>query len=198
MADPLKALLCWERNESNSWNPVLADLLRNEGLLVTEAHNLDALRFLDLLDFDVCLPRFRVGAAHMTCLDAMLVESGLPMLNSREARRRCEDKALAHLAFEARGIAVSVASVATTSARCAIPSPLWKQREREALGLLTSASEPTRAAPPCDSRAPKSSRRQDDSRVPSRRRSNHPAGACDRSDPSGPRLSRVGNASRPR
>jgi hypothetical protein len=44
MADPLKALLCWERNESNSWNPVLADLLRNEGLLVTEAHDLDALR----------------------------------------------------------------------------------------------------------------------------------------------------------
>ena len=28
--------------------------------------------------------------------------------------------------------------------------------------------------------------------------SNHPARACDRSDPSGPRLSRVGNASRPR
>jgi glutathione synthase/RimK-type ligase-like ATP-grasp enzyme len=105
MADPLNVLLCWESTETNSWNPVLADLLRNEGLTVAEAHDLDAVRSLDLSDFDVCLPRFRVGAAHMTCLDEALVQSGIPMLNSRDSRRRCENKALAHLAFEACGIA---------------------------------------------------------------------------------------------
>jgi glutathione synthase/RimK-type ligase-like ATP-grasp enzyme len=104
MTDPLNVLLCWESIETNSWNPVLADLLRHEGLIVTEAHDLDAVRSLDLSDFDVCLPRFRVGAAHMTCLDEALVESGIPMLNSRDSRRRCENKALAHLAFEAHGI----------------------------------------------------------------------------------------------
>ena len=104
MADPLKVLLCWESIETNSWNPVLADLLRREGLAVTEAHDLDDVTSLDLTDFDVCLPRFRVGAAHMTCLDEALVESGIPMLNSRDSRRRCENKALAHLAFEACGI----------------------------------------------------------------------------------------------
>jgi glutathione synthase/RimK-type ligase-like ATP-grasp enzyme len=75
------------------------------GLGVTEAHDLDAVRSLDLSDFDVCLPRFRVSAAHMTSLDEALVESGVPMLNSRDTRWRCENKALAHLAFEAHGIA---------------------------------------------------------------------------------------------
>ena len=80
----LNVLLCWESIETNSWNPVLADLLRDAGLAVTEAHDLDALRSLDLSDFDVCLPRFRVGAAHMTCLDEALVASGIPMLNSRD------------------------------------------------------------------------------------------------------------------
>jgi glutathione synthase/RimK-type ligase-like ATP-grasp enzyme len=104
MADPLHVLLCWEPIETNSWNPVLADLLRHEGLTVTEAHDLDGLASLELSDFDVCLPRFRVGAAHMTCLDETLVQSGIPMLNSRDSRRRCENKALAHLAFEAQGI----------------------------------------------------------------------------------------------
>jgi glutathione synthase/RimK-type ligase-like ATP-grasp enzyme len=104
MGDPLNVLLCWESIETNSWNPVLADLLRHEGLTVTEAHDLDGVRQLDLSEFDICLPRFRVGAAHMTCLDEALVESGIPMLNSRDTRRRCENKALAHLAFEAHGI----------------------------------------------------------------------------------------------
>ena len=104
MTNPLNVLLCWEPIEANSWNPVLADLLREAGLRVTEAHDLDALTSLDLSDFDVCLPRFRVGAAHMTCLDEVLVVSGVPMLNSRDSRRRCENKALAHLAFEAHGI----------------------------------------------------------------------------------------------
>jgi glutathione synthase/RimK-type ligase-like ATP-grasp enzyme len=104
MADPLNVLLCWESIETNSWNPVLAHLLRHEGLMVTEVHDLDAVRSIDLSDFDVCLPRFRVGAAHMTCLDQVIVESGIPMLNSRDTRRRCENKALAHLAFEAHGI----------------------------------------------------------------------------------------------
>jgi glutathione synthase/RimK-type ligase-like ATP-grasp enzyme len=80
------------------------EFLRREDATVTEAHDLDAVRSLDLSDFDVCLPRFRVGAAHMTCLDEALVESGIPMLNSRESRRRCENKALAHLAFESHGI----------------------------------------------------------------------------------------------
>ncbi|HET6171896.1 MAG TPA: hypothetical protein VFD90_04800 [Gaiellales bacterium] len=105
MADPLNVLLCWESIETNSWNPVLADFLRRAGLVVTEAHDLDAVRSLDPSDFDVCLPRFRVSAAHMTSLDEALVESGVPMLNSRDTRWRCENKALAHLAFEAHGIA---------------------------------------------------------------------------------------------
>jgi glutathione synthase/RimK-type ligase-like ATP-grasp enzyme len=104
MTDVLNVLLCWESIETNSWNPVLAERLRHEGLTVTEAHDVDAVRSLDLSNFDVCLPRFRVGAAHMTCLDEVLVASGIPMLNSRESRRRCENKALAHLAFEAHGI----------------------------------------------------------------------------------------------
>ena len=42
MGDPLNVLLCWESIETNSWNPVLADLLRHEGLMVTEVHDLDA------------------------------------------------------------------------------------------------------------------------------------------------------------
>ncbi|MDX6596209.1 MAG: [lysine-biosynthesis-protein LysW]---L-2-aminoadipate ligase [Gaiellales bacterium] len=105
MSVPLNVLLCWESIETNSWNPVLADLLRDAGLAVTEAHDLSTLGSLDLSDFDVCLPRFRVGAAHMACLDEALVASGIPMLNSRESRRRCENKALAHLAFEEHGIA---------------------------------------------------------------------------------------------
>jgi glutathione synthase/RimK-type ligase-like ATP-grasp enzyme len=104
MGESLNVLLCWESIETNSWNPVLADLLRREGLTVTEAHDLDGVRSLDLSEFDVCLPRFRVGVAHMTCLDEALVEADIPMLNSRDSRRRCENKALAHLAFEAHGI----------------------------------------------------------------------------------------------
>jgi glutathione synthase/RimK-type ligase-like ATP-grasp enzyme len=40
----------------------------------------------------------------MACLDEVLVRSGIPMLNSRDARRRCENKMLAHLAFAAHGI----------------------------------------------------------------------------------------------
>jgi glutathione synthase/RimK-type ligase-like ATP-grasp enzyme len=97
-------LLCWEAHETNSWNPVLAQILVDEGVRVTEVHEVEGLRALDLSQFDVCLPRFRVGAANMTCLDEILVKSGIPMLNSRDARRRCENKALAHLAFEAAGL----------------------------------------------------------------------------------------------
>jgi glutathione synthase/RimK-type ligase-like ATP-grasp enzyme len=104
MSAPPNVLLCWESIETNSWNPVLAGLLRDAGLAVTEVHDLPGLDSLDLSGFDVCLPRFRVGAAHMACLDEALVASGIPMLNSRESRRRCENKALAHLAFEAHGI----------------------------------------------------------------------------------------------
>jgi glutathione synthase/RimK-type ligase-like ATP-grasp enzyme len=104
VSDPLSVLLCWESDESHSWNPILADLLREEGDRVTEVHDLRSLKALDLSEFDVCLPRFRVGAAHMSCLDETLVSSAIPMLNSRESRRRCENKILAHHAFEEHGI----------------------------------------------------------------------------------------------
>jgi glutathione synthase/RimK-type ligase-like ATP-grasp enzyme len=102
--DSLSVLLCWEANETNSWNPVLADLLREAGDSVTEVCDLSSLKALDLSAFDACLPRFRVGAAHMSCLDESLVHSGIPMLNSRESRRRCENKILAHHAFEEHAI----------------------------------------------------------------------------------------------
>ena len=105
MSVPHHVLLCWESNETNSWNPILAELLRGAGVDVTEVHDLDSLAALDLSQFDVCLPRFRVGAAHMTCVDEALVASDIPMLNARDVRRRCENKALAHLAFEQHGIA---------------------------------------------------------------------------------------------
>ena len=104
MSDARSVLMCWEANETNSWNPILADLLREAGDSVTEVHALNALKALDLSEFDICLPRFRVGAAHMTCIDEFLVNSGVPMLNSREARWRCENKMLAHDAFEGCGI----------------------------------------------------------------------------------------------
>jgi glutathione synthase/RimK-type ligase-like ATP-grasp enzyme len=104
MSAPLNVLLCWESIETNSWNPILAELLRDAGLTVTEAHDLNAVSSLDLSAYDVCLPRFRVGAAHMACVDEALVASGIPMLNSRESRRLCENKALAHLAFAEHGI----------------------------------------------------------------------------------------------
>jgi glutathione synthase/RimK-type ligase-like ATP-grasp enzyme len=100
----LSVLLCWEANETNSWNPVLADLLRVAGDSVVEVHDLTSLKRVDLSAFDACLPRFRVGAAHMSCLDESLVRSAVPMLNSRESRRRCENKILAHHAFEEHGI----------------------------------------------------------------------------------------------
>ena len=84
----MNVLLCWESIETNSWNPVLARHLRESGIGVTEVHDLDSLAALDVSDFDVCLPRFRVGAAHMSCLDEALVASGMAMLNSRDSRRR--------------------------------------------------------------------------------------------------------------
>ena len=75
-----RVLLCCEAAEENSWNPVLARHLRAGGFEVTVVHDLDQLRALDLTDFDVCLPRFRACAAQMACLDELLVESGLPMV----------------------------------------------------------------------------------------------------------------------
>jgi glutathione synthase/RimK-type ligase-like ATP-grasp enzyme len=107
-------LLCWESAEVNSWNPVLAEHLRWGGLSVTEVHDLDALRAFDLSRFDVCLPRFRVGAADMSCVDETIARSDVPMLNSFESRRRCENKALAHLAFEERGIAQPLSFVVSS------------------------------------------------------------------------------------
>lgn len=99
-----KVLLAWERNEADSWNPVLAELLRERGDEVAEVHDLDGLRGLDVGSFDICLPRFRVGAANMTALDEALVRIGIPMLNSRECRIACENKAVAHVAFDQAGI----------------------------------------------------------------------------------------------
>lgn len=99
-----KVLLAWERNETDSWNPVLAGLLRDRGDDVAEVHDLDDLRGLDAGSFDICLPRFRVGAANMTALDEALVRTGIPMLNSRDCRLACENKAIAHVAFEQTGI----------------------------------------------------------------------------------------------
>ena len=99
MSGPINVLLCWEPCEVNSWNPELAERLRSHGLEVTEARDVTTVQELDLTRFDICLPRFRVCAAHMSCLDEVLVRSAVPMLNSRESRERCEHKALAHLAF---------------------------------------------------------------------------------------------------
>lgn len=104
MSGPINVLLCWEPFEANSWNPELAERLRSHGLEVTEARDVTMVQKLDLTRFDICLPRFRVCAAHMSCLDDVLVRSGIPMLNSRESRERCENKGLAHLAFAERGI----------------------------------------------------------------------------------------------
>jgi glutathione synthase/RimK-type ligase-like ATP-grasp enzyme len=100
----MRALLCWERREVNSWNPVLARMLRERGLEVTEACDLAELAEHDPAGFEVVLPRFRAGAADMACLDELLVRSRVPMLNSRECRQTCENKALAHLAFERNGL----------------------------------------------------------------------------------------------
>ena len=99
-----RVLLCWEAAETHSWNPVLATLLRTRGFEVLEAHSLDDLDQIDLTAIDVCLPRFRTGAANMTTLDEALHIAGVPMLNARASRRRCENKALAHLAFATAGI----------------------------------------------------------------------------------------------
>jgi [lysine-biosynthesis-protein LysW]--L-2-aminoadipate ligase len=101
----VRLLLAWEANEEHSRNPVLAELLRADSFEVAEAHTLDDLAALDLGRIDLCLPRFRVGAANMTTLDEALVDAGVPMLNGRDVRRRCENKALAHLAFARAGIA---------------------------------------------------------------------------------------------
>jgi glutathione synthase/RimK-type ligase-like ATP-grasp enzyme len=125
MSTSPNVLLCWERDELNSWNPVLAQLLRERGLMVTEAFNLSSLRALDLSQFDVCLPRFRVGAAHMSCLDELLTSSATPMLNSREARQRCENKALSHLAFERHGIPQPTSFVVSADGIRDRDAPRW-------------------------------------------------------------------------
>ena len=104
MLKPIRVLLCWEPSEANSWNPKLAGLLRSHGFEVAEARDVATVESLGPDRFDICLPRFRVNAAHMSCLDEVLVRSEVRMLNSRESRARCEHKALAHLAFEAEGI----------------------------------------------------------------------------------------------
>ena len=41
MSDTASILLAWEANELNSWNPILADLLREAGDSVTEVHDVD-------------------------------------------------------------------------------------------------------------------------------------------------------------
>jgi len=100
----MNILLCWEKYEENSWTPDLAQALRSAGDSVSEVHDLDGLRRLSLETFDICLPRFRVGAANMNSLDEALVRARIPMLNSRETRVACENKAVAHLAFDEAGV----------------------------------------------------------------------------------------------
>jgi hypothetical protein len=39
VSDSLSVLLCWESNETNSWNPVLANHLRNQDNSVTEVND---------------------------------------------------------------------------------------------------------------------------------------------------------------
>jgi glutathione synthase/RimK-type ligase-like ATP-grasp enzyme len=105
MADGSAVLLLCERDEVNSWNPVLTRGLADRGDEVATVHDLPALRRHELTRFDICLPRFRVRCASMSCLDEAVVRAGVPMLNSRECRRACENKAIAHLAFAEHGIA---------------------------------------------------------------------------------------------
>jgi glutathione synthase/RimK-type ligase-like ATP-grasp enzyme len=100
MSGSARVLFLWESAEENSWNPDLARELRRAGHEVTEAHDFAAVKRLDLSRFDVCLPRFRVSAAQMACADELVDRAGVPMLNSRRTRMVCENKALAHLAFE--------------------------------------------------------------------------------------------------
>ena len=97
-------LLCWEADETDSWNPVLARELRRRGHGVTEVHGLDDLKTIDPSDYDLTLPRFRIRAAHMASVDDELVHWKVPMLNSRATRRICEHKGLAHQAFARLGI----------------------------------------------------------------------------------------------
>lgn len=104
MQSGFRILLAWEQAEENSWNPMLADMLRDAGDEVVEVHDLEGLRRAEPRSFDVCLPRFRVGCAAMARLDDELVAAGLPMVNSRLSRTACENKALAHAAFERAGI----------------------------------------------------------------------------------------------
>lgn len=100
----MDVLLVWEENEEKSWNPVLGRLLRKAGHTVAEVSRLEQLEASPPEAFEVCLPRFRVGAASMACIDEVLVRSGVAMINSRESRRACENKALAHTAFELAGL----------------------------------------------------------------------------------------------
>ncbi len=97
-------MLCWEADETDSWNPVLARELRRRGHTVTEVHGLDDFEALDPSDYDLTLPRFRISAAHMCAVDDELVHWNVPMLNSRDTRRICEHKGLAHQAFARLGI----------------------------------------------------------------------------------------------
>lgn len=93
-------LLACERDEVASWNPALAAGLRDQGVEVVVTHDLDEARAAAPHGFDACLPRFRSSCASMSAVDELLVRSGVPMVNSRECRRACENKAVAHLAFE--------------------------------------------------------------------------------------------------
>jgi glutathione synthase/RimK-type ligase-like ATP-grasp enzyme len=99
MRSGTRVLLAWEADEVNSWNPVLARLLRADGYEVVEVNRLDELRQLDLRSFDVCLPRFRMSCASMARIDELLCAGGIPMLNSRDSRSACENKAVAHARF---------------------------------------------------------------------------------------------------
>jgi glutathione synthase/RimK-type ligase-like ATP-grasp enzyme len=118
-------LLCWERDETNSWNPILAELLRQRDFAVEEASGLGPSGSFKPEEFDVCLPRVRVGAAHMACLDELLSRSTIPVLNSRDVRRRCENKALAHLAFARHDIPQPGSFVVSADGILDRPLPEW-------------------------------------------------------------------------
>ena len=99
----MNVLLCWESIETNSWNPVLAASCaargwRHRGARPGRGRGARPLGFRCV---PAAVPR-RGGAYDLPGRGAR--RSGIPMLNSRDSRRRCENKALAHLAFEAHGI----------------------------------------------------------------------------------------------
>ena len=85
----------------------------------------------------------------MRCVDHMLVASEVPMLNSFESRRQCENKALAHQAFEEHGVAQPLSLVMSSEGICdrtlswsgdAVLKPLYGNRS-SGIEILSSLEE---------------------------------------------------------